>query len=166
VFARLNGHASTFPPARPREVARGRAGVRRRAVTSRRHQSLAAPRAHREVGGAAGGGDRVGRGIGDMNGLFAKGDGKASGLHGSTQHLLLRSGVRGWCRWDNRTFGSSQRRRSRSSGSARKRGQSSNDIARALGKLRGSIYTVLSSSGGHRADTLSSGALLFVALIN
>src|SRR5262249_23431561 len=29
-----------------------------------------------------------------------------------------------------------------------KRGQSSNDIARALGKLRGSIYKVLSSSGG------------------
>ena len=47
-----------------------------------------------------------------------------------------------------------------------KRGQSSHDIARALGKLRGSIYQVVSSSGGIRADTSSSGALLFVALTN
>jgi hypothetical protein len=43
--------------------------------------------------------------IGDMNGLFAKGDGKDGGLNGSTQHLLLRSGVRRWCRWNIEPMG-------------------------------------------------------------
>lgn len=69
------------------------------------------------------------------------------GSMGRRNIFWLTTGDRRWCRWNKRPGGDSAAQK-RELWERWRRGQSSNEIGRAFAKLRGSIYKVLSSSGG------------------